>query len=125
MLTAVRTVTFTVTASGVKPVTPQWAGVQGEHHATEVVFKLPAEWEGIGYRFRVEWVDGMQATHVSDWLTAADNAVSVLLPQAWTAAGGIGEMRLAAVLEAETAASSQTVYSNAARLSFMNRNRID
>ncbi len=125
MLTAARVVTFTVTANGVDPATPQWAGVQGEHHATEVVFKLPAAWTGLGYRFRVEWVDGMQSTFVSDWLSVVDNTVSILLPQAWTAAGGIGEMRLAAILEGASSASSQTIYSNAARLSFVSRNRID
>lgn len=125
MLTAVRTVTFSVTANGVEPAAPQQAGVQGEHHATEVIFTLPDAWVQAGYRFRVEWVDGMQSTYVSDWLELQDHAVSVLLPQAWTAAGGIGEMRLAAVLEGDSAATSQTVYSHAARLSFLSRDRID
>ncbi len=122
MLTAARTVTFTVTADSMEPATPQWAGVQGEHQATAVVFNLPTAWVEKGCRFCAEWVDGMQAFYTGDWLTVTDNTVSLLLPKAWTAAGGIGEIRLAAVLEGDTAASSQTIYSNVGRLCFTGRN---
>lgn len=121
MLTAARTITFTVTADSMEPATPQWAGVQGEHQATAVIFNLPAEWVEKGCRFRAEWVDGMQAFYTSDWLPVTDNTVTCLLPQAWTAAGGIGEIRLAAILEGESTALSQTIYTTTGRLTFISR----
>lgn len=40
MITPIRTITFTAGAAGVTPDQPQFAGVQGEHNATKVVFSL-------------------------------------------------------------------------------------
>ena len=118
---AVRWVSFTVTADAISPAVPQWAGVQGEHRATGVSFEVPEEWIDAGYRFRVEWVDGMQAFFVSDYLEVEDGRVKCLLPAAWTAAGGTAEIRLAAGWVGETPEACQTVYSAAGRLSFTGR----
>ena len=52
---------------------------------------------------------------------AQDSEISVLLPRDWTAAGGIGELRMAAVLDDGTEETAQTAYSPVARLSFQNR----
>ena len=94
---SIRTVDFTVTEKGISPAAPQWAGVQGEHQATRVRFKLPESLIGKGHHFHVEWIDGMQAFGMSEQLTATDDGkVAYLLPSAWTAAGGTAEVRLCA-----------------------------
>ena len=124
MLTAVRKVFFTVAADGSVPATPQWAGVQGEHNATEVVFEIPAHWVQAGYRFHAEWIDGVQGGYVSEALFVQDNTVGVLLPKNWTEAGGIGELRLVAQLQGDTEENSQIVYTSTARLSFLTRSGI-
>lgn len=121
MPTAVRTVTFTVHENSIAPTAPQWAGIQGEHQATRVVFELLDSWSRADYRYRVEWIDGMQAFFTSDFLTADDEGISLLLPAAWTAAGGTGEIRLAASLNEGTGDMGQTVYSMTGRLTFSNR----
>ncbi len=120
MPTAIRTVTFTVTDTGITPTAPQWAGMQGEHQATRVVFILPDALNTGEYRFRAEWVDGTQSFFTSGFLKAESGEVSLLIPSAWTAAGGTGEIRLVAQLEGEENAS-QTVYSRPGRLTFTNR----
>ena len=89
---SIRTVDFTVTEKDISPAAPQWAGVQGEHQATRVRFKLPESLIGKGHHFHVEWIDGMQAFGMSEQLTATDDGkVAYLLPSAWTAAGGTAE----------------------------------
>lgn len=118
---AVRWINYTVTAEGLSPSEPQWAGVQGEHQATGVSFEVPSDWMNADYRFRVEWVDGMQAFFISDYLDAEDGKVKCLLPAAWTAAGGTAEIRLAAEQIGETPNACQTVYSTVGRLSFTGR----
>lgn len=120
MPTAIRTVTFTVTDTGITPIAPQWAGMQGEHQATRVVFILPDALNTGEYRFRAEWVDGTQSFFTSGFLEAESGEVSLLIPSAWTAAGGTGEIRLIAQLEGEENAL-QTVYSRPGRLTFTNR----
>lgn len=123
MPSAVRWVRFAVTAEELTPSTPQWAGVQGEHQATGVSFEVPPEWIEAGYRFRVEWVDGMQAFFISDYLQVEEGQVTCLLPTAWTAAGGTAEIRLAAEWVGDTPEECQTVYSAVGRLSFTGRDR--
>lgn len=121
MITSVRSVTFTVDADGISPSTPQWAGVQGEHQATLVVFLIPDTWQQRLYQYRVEYVDGMQSFFTSGVLQSADSAVQFLLPSAWTAAGGTGEIRLAVYQDGESESDRQLIYSRVGRLTFSTR----
>ena len=119
---SIRTVDFTVTETDISPAVPQWAGVQGEHQATRVRFKLPASLIGKGYHFHVEWIDGMQAFGISEQLTATDDGkVAYLLPAAWTAAGGTAEVRLSAGKDETDEEHGQVFYSAVGRLTFSPR----
>lgn len=119
---SIRTVDFTVTEKGISPAAPQWAGVQGEHQATRVRFKLPESLIGKGHHFHVEWIDGMQAFGMSEQLTATDDGkVAYLLPSAWTAAGGTAEVRLCAGKDETDEEHGQVFYSAVGRLTFSPR----
>ena len=119
---SIRTVDFTVTEKDISPAAPQWAGVQGEHQATRVRFKLPESLIGKGYHFHVEWTDGMQAFGMSEQLTATDDGkVAYLLPSAWTAAGGTAEVRLCAGKDETDEEHGQVFYSAVGRLTFSPR----
>ncbi len=121
MLKAIRNVTFTVNEQGIEPTTPQWAGIQAEHNATAVTFVLPDAWLSHNFRYRVEWVDGMQSFFTGDWLQLQGNTVQCLLPEGWTAAGGVGEIRVVGFYQGDDVADSQTVYSAAGKLTFTAR----
>lgn len=62
MSTPIRTVTFSATPSGVTPDQPQFAGVQGDHNATSVVFALDEALVNAAYQYRFEFVDGAGGT---------------------------------------------------------------
>lgn len=117
-----RTVGFSITDGGITPTVPQYAGVQGEHNATEVLFTVPSGWVSRGYAVRAEYVDGTGAFDTTGFLPIAGNLVTVPLPAAWTAAGGMGEIRLAAAELDEQGLPEQTVvYSGVAYLYFDSR----
>lgn len=87
-VSAVRTITFNATVSGVTPTGPQDAGVQGDHNATQVVWSLDAALINPDYRYRCEFVDGAGGWDTTQYLTpSADKTIAVSLPRAWTAAG--------------------------------------
>ncbi len=129
----IRTITFQAGREGVTPDLPQFAGVQGEHNATEVVFQMEPEAQGglasAAYQYRVEFRDGAGGFDTTDVLPLEDNAVRCLLPQAWTAAGGEAAIRLCAALPAadgqddpaEVPAEQQIVYTLEGRLRFAPR----
>ena len=121
MADAVRTVDYTIEEGCLIPATPQYAGIQGEHQATKVAFRLPEAWSGVGYVYRVEYVDGWLGRHTSALLTPAQGSVSLLLPDSWTAAGGTGEIRLEAALLGGESSEEQILFTQAGRLYFSPR----
>lgn len=117
-----RIVAFSVSESAIDPVSPQYAGVQGEHHATAVQFTLPLSWMEAGYLVRAEFVDGVGAFDTTEFLPRTTNTVSVPLPVAWTAAGGLAEIRLAAATVSADGLPEKTVaYSPVGYLYFESR----
>ena len=113
---------FSLTESGIEPNAPQHAGVQGEHNATSVTFTLPQAWLTAGYAVRAEMVDGAGAFDTTPFLDIIDGAVSVALPLAWTTAGGLAELRLAAaVLDGNGLPERAVAYSPTAYLYFESR----
>ena len=121
MADAVRTVDYTIEEGCLIPATPQYAGIQGEHQATKVAFRLPEAWSGVGYVYRVEYVDGWLGRHTSALLTPAQGSVSLLLPDSWTAAGGTGEIRLEAARLGGESSEEQILFTQAGRLYFSPR----
>jgi hypothetical protein len=117
----VRKVQFTVDGDSISPSNPQWAGVQGEHRATRVEFIVPEQWTQKGYRYRMEYVDGMQTFFTSDLISLEGTTVGFLLPDSWTAAGGTGEIRLVAYLDGQESEDRQLIYSRLGRLTFSSR----
>ena len=97
MITTIRTVQFAVDGDTVTPSAPQYAGVQGEHNATQLSFQLPEDWNS-AYQYRLEYVDGLQHTTSTPVLEAAEGTVTYLIPKTWTSPGGMGEVRLCAML---------------------------
>lgn len=90
----VRTITFTATLDGVAPTDRQDARHPGgtQRHAGGVCAGRrphPAE-----YLYRFEYVDGGGGWDTTDHIALTENRLSVLLPAAWTAAGGCGTIRL-------------------------------
>ncbi len=121
MAQAIRTITFTATADGVTPAGPQFAGVQGEHNAAEVVFQLDDQLGKAAYIYRVEFVDGAGGFDTSETLTMnASRQVVCPLPSSWTAAGGNGTIRLCAA-QVTDGSEEQIVYTLAGRLVFAPR----
>lgn len=130
---AIRTVTFTASSQRVCPQAPQEAGVQGEHQATAVVFRLDPELALPQYLYRWEFVDGngqMDTTETfslpaegtqEDGENELGTEVSVLLPRAWTKAGGIAEIRLAVSVLAKDGQELMTLYTLTGRLRFAAR----
>ena len=124
-VTARRTVALTVAADGeITPAAPQYAGIQGEHNACEVVFTLPQEWITAAYHYRAEYVGGDGSGGVTGVLTAKDGKVSVSLPYAWTRAGAAAVMRLVAYVLTDRQ-EVQTVYAVDARLYYRAKQDMD
>ncbi len=94
------TVQFSFSGSVLVPNTPQHAGVQGDHQATAVVFTLPTAWIEADYLVRAEYIDGAGAFDTTPFLEVDSQTVTVPLPFAWTMAGGLAEIRLAAATTA-------------------------
>lgn len=117
--TAIRTIEWTVEPElkALKPHGIQDAGVQGEHNATLVRFRLPEDMVGKGYIYDVEHVTSYGEYDVASNLpvglvqatrpNAAGNVpesysypqVECLLPEAWTQHGGEASLRLVVYTE--------------------------
>ena len=110
MAEPMRTVLFTVEENGVTPAAPQFAGVQGDHEATRVIFRLPEAWTAAGYVYRIEYADGVQPPDTTDLLEAADGQIAVLLPEAWTRGGGVGDLRVAVALPGRAGAAETQLF---------------
>ena len=114
-----RTVEFTVDAlGGVSPSAPQYAGVQAEHNATQIVFDVQA-WQAVNpvFLYRLELVDSLGDYATTDLLPVESGKVRQLLPSAWTMHGGNALLRLTASQMAE-GAEEQVVYTASAWVFF-------
>lgn len=121
MSTPIRTVTFSATLSGVTPDQPQFAGVQGDHNATSVVFALDEALVNAAYQYRFEFVDGAGGYDTTDFVTLSNNQASCLLPGNWTGAGSTGTIRLCAVILGADNTEEQVAYTLSGRLKFASR----
>ena len=120
-MTAIRTIEYTASPSGVKPIAPQDAGVRGEHKATNVVFNLDASLIKPEYKYRFEYVDGFSGFDTTEFVQPVGSTVSVLLPVEWTAGGGCGTLRLCIVALDSQSNEEQTIYTFPASLLFAER----
>ena len=93
---AMYTLEFTVTAAGVSPDTPQFAGRDGDHRAAELRFAVPFD----NCRYRLEVLDGAGGYDITDLLDAVDGIVTYAVPAAWTAAG-VAAVRVIAIGDGE------------------------
>ena len=114
----IRTLRVEADASGVRPSTPQYAGVQGEHNATQVIFALDAALLREEYRYRFEFVDSLGGLDVGEEAAPAEGELSCLLPEPWTRAGGCGTLRLCAIATGTDGQEEQVVYTLPALLIF-------
>ena len=121
MSTPIRTVTFSATPSGVTPDQPQFAGVQGDHNATSVVFALDEALVNAAYQYRFEFVDGAGGYDTTDFVALENSQASCLLPGNWTGAGSTGTIRLCAVILGADNTEEQVVYTLSGRLKFASR----
>lgn len=120
-MTAIRTIEYTASPSGVKPIAPQDAGVRGEHKTTNVVFNLDASLIKPEYKYRFEYVDGFSGFDTTEFVQPVGSAVSILLPVEWTAGGGCGTLRLCIVALDSQSNEEQTIYTFPASLLFAER----
>jgi len=120
-VTAIRTIEYTASPSGVKPIAPQDAGVRGEHKATNVVFNLDASLIKPEYKYRFEYVDGFSGFDTTEFVQPVGSTVSILLPVEWTAGGGCGTLRLCIVALDSQSNEEQTIYTFPASLLFAER----
>ena len=114
-----RTVEFTVDAlGGVSPSAPQYAGVQAEHNATQIVFDVQA-WQTVNpaFLYRLELVDSLGDYATTDLLPVESGKVRQLLPGAWTMHGGNALLRLTASQMTE-GAEEQVAYTASAWVFF-------
>lgn len=120
-MTAIRTIEYTASPSGVKPIAPQDAGVRGEHKATNVVFNLDTSLIKPEYKYRFEYVDGFSGFDTTEFVQPVGSTVSILLPVEWTAGGGCGTLRLCIVALDSQSNEEQTIYTFPASLLFAER----
>lgn len=117
----IRTLRVQADANGVRPSNPQYAGVQGEHNATRVIFALDEALLRAEYRYRFEFVDSMGGLDAGGEATPVDGELSCLLPEPWTRTGGCGTLRLCAVAAGTDGQEEQVVYTLPALLTFATR----
>jgi hypothetical protein len=95
---AVRKIEFTVSSDGITPSVKQFAGVQGDHKATEVVFNIAPELyqsltaqatNGAKLIYRFDGYDGEGGFKPSDTFEFTETQVSYLLEEWLTRFGGI------------------------------------
>ncbi|MCL2884514.1 MAG: hypothetical protein FWF49_03410, partial [Oscillospiraceae bacterium] len=129
-----RTILFSVTAQALTPATPQYAGVQGERRATQVVFSLAPELLDAAYVYYLEYVDGLRQYDITPLLTPVNGQITYALPDGWTQNGGMGAIRLVIVRPGTggtgtggtgaagiTSDADQIVFSGDARIYFLGR----
>lgn len=121
MITPIRTITFTAGAAGVTPDQPQFAGVQGEHNATKVVFSLDDALVKEEYKYRFEYVDVAGQFDTTEFVEVSGGQADCLLPEGWTRMGGTGVIRLCAVVLAEDGTEEQVVFTLSGRLKYASR----
>ena len=117
----VRSIIFFADENGVSPSEPQFAGVQGEHNATEVKFQLSSALTSPEYLYRIEFSDAAGEYDSTDFIPISGSFVNYLLPENWTKAGGVGVIHLCAVVLDANGQEEQEVYSLAGRLKFAPR----
>ena len=117
----VRSIIFFADENGVSPSEPQFAGVQGEHNATEVKFQLSSALTSPEYLYRIEFSDAAGEYDSTDFIPISGSFVNYLLPESWTKAGGVGVIHLCAVVLDASGQEEQEVYSLAGRLKFAPR----
>lgn len=119
------TVDFILTPESIAPTSPQEAGVQGDHNAATVRFRLDGGLADETYYYRWEFVDGYGFLHTTDsfqiTVEDAETYASVSLPREWTSPGGNAEIRLVVSKLDETGAEQVTKYTKAGRLCFSSR----
>ncbi len=115
---AIRYVSFQVSDdTTVTPSVPQYAGVQGEHNATQIGFHIDPNGPLAhpDYQYFIECVDAAGGYDRTPELTRHDNAITTLMPYAWTQYGGISTVRLT------VESSGQQLYSVEGRLQLEER----
>lgn len=117
----VRSIIFFADENGISPPEPQFAGVQGEHNATEVKFQLSSALTSPEYLYRIEFSDAAGEYDSTDFIPISGSFVNYLLPENWTKAGGVGVIHLCAVVLDANGREEQEVYSLAGRLKFAPR----
>ena len=117
----VRSIIFFADENGISPPEPQFAGVQGEHNATEVKFQLSSALTSPEYLYRIEFSDAAGEYDSTDFIPISGSFVNYLLPENWTKAGGVGVIHLCAVVLDANGQEEQEVYSLAGRLKFAPR----
>lgn len=119
---AVRTITWTVGEDmEVSPASIKKAGVQGDHHATLVEFKVPVKLQ-TGYNLYIQQLSSTDSYDITDALTVEEGKVSFLLPISWTQDGGKAILRLvASERDVAEGTEPETVYSDKARIVYADR----
>lgn len=107
----VRSIIFFADENGISPSEPQFAGVQGEHNATEVNFQLSSDLISPEYLYRIEFSDAAGEYDSTDFIPISGSFVNYLLPENWTKAGGVGVIHLCAVVLDANGQEEQEVYS--------------
>jgi len=100
----IRNLTFTVGLDSISPGSKQYAGVQGEHCSTNLVFVLDDVLASSEYIYRVEMVDSMNNYQTTETmvLEPGSRELTVSLTRAWTQSAGLCEVRVVvAKLDAE------------------------
>ena len=88
---AIRTVLYEVSGADTVSETLRWGGVQNEHNATEIIYKIdPSYLSELGedLLFRIDFSSSGAGYDPSENLPLTDNTVSRLIPKRFTQYGG-------------------------------------
>jgi len=93
---AVRTVRFTMGADSVAPRERQYAGVQGDHCGTVIVFSLGDDLVSPEYIYRVEMTDSLNRYITTGNIVLPPDSAEISLPltREWTRSDGLCEIRV-------------------------------
>ncbi len=123
---AIRTVVYDVSGSGSVAEALAWGGVQNEHNATEIIYKIdPAYLSALGEKlfFRIDFSSAGAGYDPSENLTLRDNTVSRLIPQKFTQYGG--EMNTALVISRLSEQGEEEIIQSPAQVFFTVNKRKD
>ena len=114
---------YEVTAAGIKPITAQPGGVQGDQNAVEIVFSLGSDIDltapaDHSIKVRADVTDGAGGFYASEHLTIKNQEVHFLLPAEVTAAGGTAQIHLVFTLLNHNNNEEEIQYSFPARVYF-------